>query len=221
MSDFYNCDQIVWKQKDYLAGIREIVNHGICFALSISWLSLCYKRMQITSYDLQMERIKDAFEETTRNQMLIGNVVLNAIKFQHEYSLEEEPGNFKRFLEFCRKYINEIFSYYKVEDNITATVSYEFDDSNMADKIMHAITVESTNPMLNMGIIGFYYNHQVLNKKGKHAIAVIKTNGQFYILDSNFGLCYCNSGGRFRDFIEELVKKYQIKHGVVAKCEVI
>ena len=54
-----------------------------------------------------------------------------------------------------------------------------------------------------MGIIGFYYNHQVMNKEGKHAIAVIRAHGQYFVFDPNFGLCYCNSDERFRNFIEE------------------
>jgi len=221
MPNFYNCEQIVWKQKDFLEGIINVANRGICFALSISWLSLCYKRIHLTDDDLLIARIKDAFEETTKHKMILGNVALNAILFQQEYTQEERPGDFNRFLEFCKKYINEIFKFYDVEDNVTATVSYEFDNLNMADKIIHAITVESVNSMVNMGIIGFYYNHQAMNKRGKHAIAVIRAHGQYFVFDPNFGLCYCNTNERFRNFIEEFVEKYQIKNGVVAKCEAV
>ena len=71
MPNFYNCEQIVWKQKDFLEGIKNVANRGICFALSISWLSLCYKRIHLTDDDLLIARIKDAFEETTKHKMIL------------------------------------------------------------------------------------------------------------------------------------------------------
>lgn len=221
MSNFDDHTLIAWKQKEFLAEINEIANHGICFALSISWLCLCHKRIPLTNDDSILERITDAFYETTKSQMFLGNVAINAIKFQQEYLHEKEPGNFDSFLHFCKKYIDEIFKFYDVENQVTTTASFNFDYLNMYETILKATAEDDDHEpsAFSMCVIGFYYNNKRINKRGKHAIAMIRAKDQFYVFDPNYGLFYCDSIEKLKGFIMDFVDNYQIQNGVIAQCE--